>query len=233
MAIKEKDFVELEYTGKLKDDNSVLDTTDEKTAKDSAIYQKGQRFGKVIICIGEGYILKGLEKELVGKEPGKEYTISLPTESAFGKKSAQMVQLIATNKFVKEGINPQVGLQINVDGMFGVIRTVTGGRTLVDFNHPLAGKDVVYTVKVSRIVTDANEKVKGLLELQFGKEMAKSEIKDGNLEVKLQFDMPLEYTQKLADQFKTLIPEIKNVSFVKEAKEVKVNKEGKAKEEKV
>jgi hypothetical protein len=82
-------------------------------------------------------------------------------------------------------------------------------------------------------VTDANEKIKGLLELQFGKEMAKSEIKDGNLEVKLQFDMPLEYTQKLADQFKTLIPEIKNVSFVKEAKEVKVNKEGKAKEEKV
>lgn len=214
MAIKEKEFIEVEYTGKLQDNNTVFDTTDEKIAKDSGIYQEGQKFGKVIICLGEGHILESLEKELIGKELG-EFTIPLKTEDAFGKKSAKMIQLISATKFTKEGIKPQVGLQVNVDGIFGIVKSVTGGRVLVDMNHPLAGKDVVYTVKVSKIITDAKEKIQGILDLQFGKGAVESEFNEGNLSITLKFDLPEDYQEKLAEKIKELIPDVKKAEFKK------------------
>jgi FKBP-type peptidyl-prolyl cis-trans isomerase 2 len=214
MAIKEKEFIEVEYTGKLQEEDVVFDTTDEKVAKDSGIYQEGQKFGKVIICLGEGHILESLEKELIGKEPG-EFKIPLKTEDAFGKKSAKMVQLISATKFTKEGIKPQPGLQVNVDGIFGIVKSVTGGRVLVDMNHPLAGKDVVYDVKVSRIIEDTKEKTQGILDLQFGKGAVESEFADGNLTVTVNFDLPEEYQQKLTEKIQELIPDVKKAEFKK------------------
>ena len=215
MAIKDKEFIEVEYTGKLQEDNTVFDTTNEQVAKDSGIYQEGQKFGKVIICIGEDHILKNLEKQLIGKEPG-EHIIPLKAEDAFGKKSAKLVQLISAAKFTKEGIQPQVGLQVNVDGMFGVVRSVTGGRILVDMNHPLAGKDVIYTINVSKIITDSKEKAQGLLDLQFGKGAASSEFKEGKLTIKLKFDLPEDYQEKFTEKIKELIQEVKDVSYSKQ-----------------
>jgi FKBP-type peptidyl-prolyl cis-trans isomerase 2 len=165
-AIKDKDFVELEYTGKTKEDNIVFDTTDEKTAKDSSIYSKQMTYGPLIICVGTGSILKGLEDNLVGKEPGS-YSISLSVENAFGKKNAKLLKIVNTNVFRKSDINPMPGLQVNIDGMPGTIRSITGGRTVVDFNHPLSGKEIVYEVKLMRIIVDDKEKISSFISLNF------------------------------------------------------------------
>ena len=216
MAIKKNNFIEIEYTATITDTGEIFDTTSEKVAKDNNIYQEGQTFGAVMICVGQGHVLGGIDEELVEKEPGKEYDISLPAEKAFGKKSAKLVQLIATNKFTKEGIVPQPGLQVNVDGRFGVIKTVTGGRTLVDLNHPMSGKDVVYKVKINKLIVDIGEKADGLVALQFGKENAKTEMKETELTIKHKQDLPKEYEQKFSDMIHELIPEIKKVVFVKE-----------------
>ena len=45
--------------------------------------------------------------------------------------------------FKKENITTQPGLQITVDEAVGMVKTVSGGRVIVDFNHPLSGKDIV------------------------------------------------------------------------------------------
>ena len=58
------------------------------------------------------------------------------------------------NAFKKQGIMPEPGMQVNVDNMTGIIKTAAGGRCLVDFNHPLSGKDLVYTIKVNKIIED-------------------------------------------------------------------------------
>jgi len=166
MAIKEKDFIELEYTGKLKEDNFVFDTTDEAVAKENDIHNPQMPYGPVIICVGAGSILPGLEKNLMGKEPGR-YKIELKAEDAFGKKDAKLLKIINTNVFKKAKIDPMPGLQVNIDGTIGLIKTVTGGRTVVDFNHPLSGKDVVYDVNISRMVTDSREKISALVSMQF------------------------------------------------------------------
>ena len=166
MAVKEKDFVEVEYTGKVREDNIIFDTTDEKTAKDNDIYSKDMPYGPVAVCVGTNTLLKGLEDSLIGKEPGS-YTVELKPENAFGKKDAKLLKIVSTNIFRKANIDPAPGLQVNIDGALGTIKNVTGGRTIVDFNHPISGKDVVYDVKINRILTDRAEKVKAYVSLQF------------------------------------------------------------------
>lgn len=171
-TVQKGDFIEIHYTGALKDSGMVFDTTNEAEAKHHDLYQEGMHYGPVIVCVGEGHLLKGLDQEIQGKEIGKDYTLSLSTVEAFGKKNPKLIQLIATQKFMKQQIRPMPGLQVNVDGMVGMIKTVTGGRTLVDFNHPLAGKDVIYTVEIVRAVEENPEKVKAVLKTEFHLEPA-------------------------------------------------------------
>jgi len=176
--IKKHDFVEIEYTGRLKEDNSIFDTTEEKVARESGVYSKNADYEPAVICIGENNILKSLEEQVVGKETGKEYTFEISSGNAFGKKDAKMIQLIPTSKFRQQNIQPIPGLQLNIDGVFGVVKTVSGGRCLVDFNHPLAGKDLVYHVKINRVVEDTKEKVKSLLKMHLHINDAEIELKE-------------------------------------------------------
>jgi FKBP-type peptidyl-prolyl cis-trans isomerase 2 len=221
VTIKKEDFVELEYTGKIKEDGTIFDTTSEKVAKESEIYNQNMRYGSVIICLGEGQILKGLEKALEGKDVDKEYTIELAPDEGFGKKDAKMIQLMQTSKFKKEGIQPMPGLQINVDGMLGVVKTVSGGRTLVDFNNPLAGKDLVYTVKIKRKIEDDKEKVEGYIKLSVGLKEVNAEIKEGNVKIKIDKELPEDVQSELSENIKRLIKNLKNIEFIVEKEEKK------------
>ena len=72
--INKGDFIELEYTGRLKETNEVFDTTDKNTAKETEIYNENMAYGPVIICVGESQILKGLEEELSAEEGGEVKT---------------------------------------------------------------------------------------------------------------------------------------------------------------
>ena len=69
--IKKGDFIELDYTGRLKDDKIVFDTTVEETAKASNVYNDKFKYKPTIICVGEAHLIKGLDDFLIGKNPGK------------------------------------------------------------------------------------------------------------------------------------------------------------------
>src|SRR4030042_131721 len=162
--LKKGDFIELDYTGRIKDDKIVFDTTVEQIAKDSRIHSSKYKYGPVIICIGEKHLVEGLDDALIGKNLGK-YTVEVKAEHAFGKKSAELLKLIPLKLFSKDNVRPFVGLEVNVDGMLGIVRSVSGGRIIVDFNHPLASKDLVYEVEIKRLVIDPLEKARAVLEL--------------------------------------------------------------------
>src|SRR3989338_2964014 len=98
--VKQKDFVELEYTGKIKNSGEIFDTTDKKIAEDNDVLQEEHEYKPIIVCVGENQIIKGLDNALAGKETGKSYTIEVKAEDAYGKKDAKMIQLIPTNKFI-------------------------------------------------------------------------------------------------------------------------------------
>jgi len=217
-AIKKKDFVEVEYTGKIKEDNIVFDTTDSEIAKKNNIFAAKMQYGPVIVCIGEGQILKGLEDGLEGKETGKEYTIELKAENAFGKKDARLIKMIPAGAFRKQAIDPQPGLEVNIDGVLGIIRRCGGGRCLVDFNHPLAGKDLIYKIKVNKLVADDKEKVKSYLKLALGSK-TEAEFKESTVDVKTEKEIPKEVKESISKKLAEIIPSVKKVNFViKESK---------------
>ncbi|MBN1646312.1 peptidylprolyl isomerase [Candidatus Woesearchaeota archaeon] len=158
MAIKENDFIEINYTGRT-EDGVVFDTTVEQTAKENGLAQDPEKkFKPVIICVGKGQILLGIDHKLIGKDIGK-HKFHLQDIEAFGKKNAKLIQLIPMSAFKKQGMNPQPGMELNIDDKYGIVKTVGGGRVLVDFNHPLASHELDYEIEVKRIVTDLKEQV--------------------------------------------------------------------------
>lgn len=212
-AIKEHDFIEVEYTAIIGDTSQVFDTTDEKTAKSADIYNKNTKYNPVIICIGEYQILKGLDDSLIGKHIGeKEYKIELEPENAFGKKNPKLLQLISQSSFKKQNIMPYPGLQMNIDGIIGTVRTVTPGRVIVDFNHPLSGKKIIYKVKVIRKVTDVKERLDSILSF-YAKDF-KSEMHQE--EAVISANIPKEAQEILKKKITDLIPSIKKVTIKKE-----------------
>ena len=209
-TIKKGDFVEIEYTGKLKETGDVFDTTDENIARAHDIYNEKTEFGAAIVCIGESHLIDGLDKEIEGKETEKEYTIDISPEQAFGKKNPQLLRMIPASVFKKEDIQPVVGLQVAVDGMMGIVKTANSGRIIVDFNHPLAGKEIVYEIKVNKIIEDAKEQVKALLKLSLGKVDVK--IEEDKATIALKKDIPKEIQEELIKKITTLT-KIKKVEF--------------------
>lgn len=139
------DFVKINYTGKLQD-GTVFDSTTKP----------------VTICVGERMLIPGLDEALVGKS-GK-FTVTIPPEKAFGKKDPKLLKMVPTVQLQKQQITPYPGLELNIDGQYGVVRTTSGGRTVVDFNHPLASQELTYEVEVIGKVEEAKEQIKALLD---------------------------------------------------------------------
>ncbi len=217
--LKQNDFVQLEFTAKLKENNAIFDTSSEAIAKSSGIYNPNMPYGDYIICIGHKQILPKLEEKLIGKNVGNEYVFDLKPEEAFGKKDAKLFKLIPLKFFTKDQVNPVPGLQVNIDGSLGTITTVTGGRVIVDFNHPFASKDVIYTVKVTRMIDSPAEKVKAFLRMKYDLKNAVVNIEDSNKAAIVKIEKNLidaltpEIKAEVEKELVNVVPEIKKLGF--------------------
>jgi len=155
-------FVEIDFTAKIKQSGEIFDTTIKEEAKKANL--PSERVRPIVVCIGEGMLLKGFDKALEGKEIGKEYSVEVPSKEAFGERLASMIKIIPLKIFQQKGIMPYAGLSLNMDGVVVRISAVSGGRVIADFNHPLSGKDLVYMFKIRKIVMDDKEKLSSLVE---------------------------------------------------------------------
>jgi len=213
-TVQKGDFVEVEYTGRIKDDISAFDTTSTEEAKKAGIFSNNAEYGPVIICIGQNDVLPGLDEKLDGAETEKDYHFEIPAERAFGKKDAKLIQLIPARKFTEQNVRPMPGLQINVDGYVGIIKSVAGGRTLVDFNHPLAGRELSYDIKVLRKITDKNEKIRSLFKLHLNLAPKEVMIEGDNVLIPLKPQFIGTVQNDIMRKVKQLISEAIEVKFV-------------------
>lgn len=179
--VKRKDFVEIDYTGKEKESGITFDTTKEDVAKANNIHSKQAVYKPIIVCMGEKQVLRGLDRYIEGKETGNTYSFEIPPEDGFGKKNAKLLKIIPLRVFNKEKVQAAPGLQVNIDGVMGVIKTVGSGRVVVDFNHPLSGKTLVYDIDIKRVITDKKEKISGYLKTTLA-------IKDEDVQIELKDD---------------------------------------------
>lgn len=160
---KQGDFVEVIFTAK--SNGEVFDSNIKEEVK--KLNPKAE-VKPLIVCIGKSMVIKGLDKALSDKELEKEYKAEFKCDEAYGPRNSRLVKLVSKKGFSDNKMVPQKGDVISLDNQIARIINVSGGRVLVDFNHPLAGKDMEYYFTIKRKVTDTKEKINALQDFFFG-----------------------------------------------------------------
>jgi len=161
--VKIGQFVEIEYSGRL-ETGEIFDSTDPKEFKEAG--------GPVTIIMGAGHLIKGIEKAMLEMKPGEERDLDIPPEDGFGRRDPKLIKLFKVKEFRKQDVVPYPGLRVTIDSKLGSVVSVNSGRIIVDFNNPLAGRRLIYKIKINREVKDLDEQLKGLLKFHFGKALA-------------------------------------------------------------
>ncbi len=156
-------FLLVDYTIKVKDEDRVIETTDAEIAKKANIYDENEVYEPRLVILGEGWLLKSLEDELMKMNEGEEKEIELPPEKAFGKRSPDNIKVYPARELIRRRVRPIVGTRVEIDGRIGIIRSVGSGRVVIDFNHPLAGKTLLCKIKAVKKIEDEMEKIKALI----------------------------------------------------------------------
>jgi FKBP-type peptidyl-prolyl cis-trans isomerase SlyD len=102
--------------------------------------------------MGSGMIIPGLEKGLVGMNEGEEKQIEVPAAEAYGDYNPEAIQILPREQF--EGIDLEKGMMLYGQGEDGhttqvVVKDFNDTDVTIDFNHPMAGKDLVFDVLVT------------------------------------------------------------------------------------
>jgi FKBP-type peptidyl-prolyl cis-trans isomerase 2 len=215
MTFQKNDFIEIEFTGRIKG-GEIFDSNVSEDLKKLNSSQESKPF---VFCLGQDMFLKGVEEFLLGKDMGN-YEIDLKPEKAFGLRNPSMIQMIPLKVFIEHKINPIPGAVLTFDNKLGKVLTVSGGRIMVDFNNPLAGKEVVYKINVLRKVDDINEKVKSLNEFLFRRDF-KFEINEKKLILEVNKGFKV-FVELFKDKFKEMLDleiEVKEIEEKREEKE--------------
>lgn len=136
MPVKKGDKVKLHLSGKVKNGKVFAATEGKQPVEFEA---------------GAGEILPGIDEQVIGMEKGEEKEITVPAEKGFGKKKEELVMKVAKDVF--EGKKLEVGQKISVQTREGRTRSaqvikIGEDRVTLDSNHPLAGKELIFKIKV-------------------------------------------------------------------------------------
>ncbi|MGC8585503.1 MAG: FKBP-type peptidyl-prolyl cis-trans isomerase [Thermoplasmata archaeon] len=185
--MKDGDIIRLDYTLWYveNDKEEIYDTTIEQVAKDNGIHDPNKRYAPEVIILGKGMILEELEKKIRESEIGKEYDVYLEPAQAYGERNSDLLKIHSWKEFDRNKIVPEPGKYITLNGNKGKVISVSPGRILVDYNHPLAGKKVHYRYTVNEIVDGLENKTKAMIELGYNKDLDKFSIKiyDDRMEI--------------------------------------------------
>ncbi|MEH6550496.1 MAG: peptidylprolyl isomerase [Pseudomonadales bacterium] len=104
--------------------------------------------------MGDGTLLPGFEQFLVGLEVGADETFEVTPEYAFGMPNPSNIQEFSRSQFAGIVLEPGVVLSFadaSQSELPGVVKTLEGDTVIVDFNHPLAGKTLKFSVIIEGI----------------------------------------------------------------------------------
>jgi FKBP-type peptidyl-prolyl cis-trans isomerase 2 len=167
MAIQKGDFIKLSYTGKLQN-GVVFDTTDANVARENGIYNEKANYGPETIIVGKGYVVAGLDEDLIGKDVGNKGHVEVPPEKGFGMRRIDLIETIPAKKF-KEKLKP--GMRVQVQGRSGMVESTAGGRVRINFNPALAGEKLSYDYTIDELMEGTDSKIDAILKIYSGQDM--------------------------------------------------------------
>jgi peptidylprolyl isomerase len=138
---KSGDMVTVEYTGSLPDG----------TVFDSNVNQTPLTF-----IVGQGRVIKGFEEGVIGMEQGQTKTVNIPVDKAYGPYNDALVHVV-NRSTLPDDVKPEIGNLLTItrktDGAVARVKIINVTPTTItwDENHELAGKDLVFTIRLIEI----------------------------------------------------------------------------------
>jgi FKBP-type peptidyl-prolyl cis-trans isomerase 2 len=157
--MEEGSFVYVDLIGKIKESGEIFETTEEEVAKAAGIFNEKFKYKPILVIVGSKNILPGLENAIKSMQVGEKKIVELEPKNAFGERREELIKLFNISLFKQQDIEVFPGANVTINGLPGKVISVSGGRVKVDFNHPLAGKTVVYEIEIKEEIKETNEKI--------------------------------------------------------------------------
>ncbi len=144
-------------------DKLVVDFNYKGTLTDGSVFSESQPGQPMEFQVGSGKLIPALEKGMLGMKVGDKKTITVKAADAYGEYDSSALQDVPRDQFPKD-LALQVGQHFQVQTAAGVmtvtIAAVKDKTVTVDFNHPLAGKDLAFAVEIVKIRSMTKEEKK-------------------------------------------------------------------------
>lgn len=137
--VKDGDTVKVHYTGKLTEDGTVFDSSQEREPLE--------------FTLGEGQLIPGFEEAVIGMEEGDNTTVEIESQDAYGQRREDL-ELEVSKSDLPDNVDPQVGMQLQMQQQENgraipvQITAVEDDFVKLDANHPLAGKDLTFDIEL-------------------------------------------------------------------------------------
>jgi len=133
--------IKVEYVGSL-EDGTVFDSSEKHNCP-------------LEFVVGEGQLIKGFDDAVIGMKVGEEKEITLPPDQAYGEHNPEFVRDMPKNMFPEDQeIEPGMVFMVDLqDGRQLPVRVtnVSDENVTIDLNPPLAGKTLIFKIKVVEI----------------------------------------------------------------------------------
>ena len=147
---KKGDKVAVDYLGTL-EDGTVFDTSIKEEAEKAKMPARPS-YEPLEFTVGAGQMIKGFDEGVVGMGVGEEKTITIPPAEAYGEYQEGALTQVPVSQLTQAGIKPQVGMKLGMpDGRVATIKEVNKDYALIDLNHELAGKTLVFKIIMRKI----------------------------------------------------------------------------------
>jgi peptidylprolyl isomerase len=137
--VADKKMVSFDYTG---------------TLTDGTVFSQSEAGQPLEFLVGSGTIIPTLETALMGMKVGETKTVTVKAADAYGEYDEAAIQDVPKEQFPSDlslVAGQQYQVQTGTGTMIVTIKEVKEKTVSVDFNHPMAGKDLTFAVKIVKI----------------------------------------------------------------------------------
>lgn len=138
--VKEGDNVKVHYTG---------------TLKNGEIFDSSRNKEPLEFTMGQGQLIPGFERAVGNLKVGESTTVNIPSDEAYGEQREDLIISVPKNQLPAD-ITPELGMQLQVNQENGQpvpvrIVEITDENLTLDANHPLAGEDLTFEIKLIEV----------------------------------------------------------------------------------
>ena len=149
--MEEGTIVHVDYELYNNETGDLIETTREAVAKEHENHQEDRTYEPMVCIVGGGQLIPGFEAALGEAKKGKETEIVIAPADAYGEKDTEQIETISIDKLnraVKDPNSLYLGAPVTINGRQGQLSYLAAGRARIDYNHPMAGKKLIFDLEV-------------------------------------------------------------------------------------